>query len=78
MQYVSDTYGQDSGPIFFEYMYCSGSEDSLLKCWQSVFNVNGWGCANHYSVVGLICERKFLLRHYNDYDLLQLYVSMVV
>ena len=79
VQYSSSRYGQGSGPIFLGYMYCSGLEDSLLKCWRSVFDVvSGW-CANHYYDVGLKCERKFLLIHYNDYDdLLQLYVSMVV
>ena len=78
IQYSSSTYGQGSGPIFLGYMYCSGSEDSLLKCRRSVFNVVNGGCTNHYYDVGLKCERKFLLRHYNDYNLLQLYVSMVV
>ena len=69
-QYGSSTYGQGSGPVFLGYMHCSGSEDSLMKCERSVFDfVNGL-CANHYYDVGLKCERKFLLSHYNDYDLL--------
>ena len=78
VRYGSSTYGQGSGPIFLGEIRCSGSEDSLLKCGRSVFNVVNGGCTNHYYDVGLKCERKFLLRHYNDYDLLQLYVSMVV
>ena len=61
VQYSSSTYGQGSGPIFLGYMYCSGSEDSLLKCGRSVFNVVNGGCTNHYYDVGLKCERKFLL-----------------
>ena len=68
VQYSSSTYGQGSGPIFLGYMYCSGSEDSLLKCGRSVFSVVHGPCTNHYYDVGLKCERKFLLvfiRHYN-------------
>ena len=73
VQYGSSTYGQGNGPVLFGYMFCSGSEDSLLKCGRSVFSVVHGPCTNHYYDVGLKCERKFLLmfiHHYSNVDLL--------
>ena len=56
--YGSSTYGQGSGPILFDYMFCSGNEDSLIDCYGIVFSVPSSSCSNHYYDLGLKCERK--------------------
>uniref|UniRef100_A0A1X7U210 SRCR domain-containing protein n=1 Tax=Amphimedon queenslandica TaxID=400682 RepID=A0A1X7U210_AMPQE len=56
VQYGSSQYGQGTGPVFLGYMYCAGSEDSLIECRRSVFTVVNSQCSSHYYDIGLKCE----------------------
>ena len=47
------TYGQGVGPIFLEYVHCSGFEESLLDC-----DHNGLGLSTcgHWEDAGVVCQ----------------------
>ena len=55
---VSSTFGQGSGPIFFERFRCDGLESSLLSCPKNLFI--GSYCTHDHDV-GVRCERKYEL-----------------
>ena len=52
-----NTYGQGVGPIFLEYVHCSGFEESLLDC-----DHNGLGLSTcgHWEDAGVVCQGEML------------------
>ena len=51
------SFGPGRGPIFLEYMDCSGFEESLLDC-----DHNGLGLSTceHYEDAGVVCQGEML------------------
>ena len=49
------------------YLYCTGSENSLLECSRNVFSVVSGVCASHYNDVGVKCEGKKQYHVHNYY-----------
>ena len=47
-------YGQGSGPIWLNRLYCTGNEGSLLECERRYDIGNPYGCS-HSEDVGVIC-----------------------
>ena len=53
-------YGQGSGPIWLDYLYCAGNEQTIRDCAH-----NGWGNNYHYCThgedAGVKCSRGMCL-----------------
>ena len=52
--YGSAHYGQSTGPIWLNRLYCTGSENNLLDCNRAVDIGNSVGCS-HSEDIGLVC-----------------------
>ncbi|XP_019850242.1 PREDICTED: deleted in malignant brain tumors 1 protein-like [Amphimedon queenslandica] len=52
--YGSAYYGQSTGPIWLNRLYCTGSENNLLDCNRGVDIGNAYGCS-HSRDVGIVC-----------------------
>lgn len=54
-------YGEGSGIIWFDDVYCEGSESSLLDCSHSGFQVHN---CRHSEDAGVVCSSKSSTLHY--------------
>jgi len=52
-------FGQGTGPILATYLYCTGSESSLLDCRSSL---PGIASCQHYDDAGVVCLGMFSMR----------------
>ena len=48
-------YGQGSGPVWLDYVACTGSESTLASCGHLGLEVTRSYCSHHYYDAGLIC-----------------------
>ena len=49
------SFGQGRGPVFLEYVQCSGFEESLLDCDN---NRLGYSTCGHYEDAGVVCQGR--------------------
>ena len=56
----SARFGQGSGPIWLDDVFCSGNESSIVDCGH-----NGWGVENcgHYEDASVICSSEYNLNN---------------
>ena len=47
------SFGQGRGPVFLEYVQCSGFEENLLDCDN---NRLGYSTCGHYEDAGVVCQ----------------------
>ena len=52
--YINAFYGQGSGPIWLDYLRCTGNETSLLNCSHSGIGITRYYCG-HDDDVGVEC-----------------------
>ena len=64
--YGSAYYGQGAGPTWLNYMYCTGSESSLLNCNRAYAIGSPYGCS-HSEDVSIVCPGNW---QYNCNDLI--------
>ena len=64
--YGSAYYGQGTGPTWLNYMYCTGSESSLLNCNRAYAIGSPHGCS-HSEDVSIVCPGNW---QYNCNDLI--------
>ena len=48
-------FGQGSGAIWLDNLFCTGTEDSIANCSSSGFGIHSCG---HYEDAGVVCIRK--------------------
>ena len=59
--YTNAFYGRGSGPIWLQYLSCTGNETNLLNCSHSGIGVS---YCNHRSDVGVQCPgRPLVVKH---------------
>ena len=54
------SFGRGRGPIFLEYVQCSGFEETLLDCDN---NRLGYSTCGHYEDAGVVCQGRL---HHNS------------
>ena len=54
------SFGRGRGPIFLEYVQCSGFEETLLDCDN---NRLGYSTCSHYEDAGVVCQGRL---HHNS------------
>ena len=52
--YAYAYYGQGSGPIWLNRLYCTGTESNLLECTRRYDIGYPYGCS-HYEDVSVVC-----------------------
>ena len=52
--YPNAYYGQGSGPIWLNRLYCTGTESNLLECRRRYDIGNSYGCS-HLEDVSVVC-----------------------
>ena len=61
MSYYRNAYfGQGTGPTWLNYLYCTGSENSLLDCNRAYAIGNPYGCS-HSEDVSIVCPGNIVI-----------------
>ena len=59
ISYTASKYGWGTGPVFFNNVACTGSQDSLAECSHSYFGDVSTHCKDHSKDASVYCGCKY-------------------